>query len=120
MNHAIQLLVRNWLVLMDPFSEYQCIHPTGFITTKSTIDLFEEEFGRFRYPRALVTHNATSFALKEFKAWCQERGITHLTGAPYHPGMHSTTECMVQYFKKSLMKSSLPLKRVLQEFLIQY
>ena len=50
----------------------------------------------------------------EFQAWCQERGITHLTGAPYHPATNRAAERLVQTFKQALKKSSL------QEFLIQY
>ena len=113
-------LGRNWLVLVDPFSKYPCIHPTGAIGSQATIDLLEEDFAHFGYPHALVTDNAFSFTSKEFKSWCQSRGITHLTRAPYHPATNGTAERMVQSLKKSVRKSSLPLKRALQEFLMQY
>ena len=85
-----------------------------------TIDLLEEDFAHFGYLHTLVTDNATSFTSKEFKAWCQSRGITHLTGAPYHPATNSTAERMIQSFKKSVRKSSLPPKRTLKELLMQY
>ena len=120
MDHAVEFMGRNWLVLVDPFSKYPCIHPTGSITTQATIDLLEEDFAHFGYPHALVTDNATSFTSREFKTWCQSRGITHLTGAPYHPATNGTAERMVQSLKKSLKKSSLPPKKALQEFLMQY
>ena len=120
MDHAVQFMGRNWLVLVDPFSKYPCIHPTGSISTQATIDLLEEDFAHFGYPHALVSDNAPSFTSREFKSWCQERGITHLTGAPYHPATNGTAERMVQSFKRSVRKSSLPPKRALQEFLMQY
>ena len=120
MDHAVEFLGRNWLVLVDPFSKYPCIHPTGSISTQATIDLLEEDFAHFGYPHALVMDNAPSFTSGEFKAWCQSRGITHLTGAPYHPATNGTAERMVQSFKQSMRKSSLPPKRALQEFLMQY
>ena len=107
MDHAVEFMGRNWLVLVDPFSKYPCIHPTGSIGTQATIDLLEEDFAHFGYPHALVTDNAPSFTSKEFKLWCQSRGITHLTGAPYHPATNGTAERMVQSFKKSVRKSSL-------------
>ena len=56
----------------------------------------------------------------EFQAWCHERGITHLTGAPYHPAMNRAAERLVRMFKQSLRKSTLSPKTALQEFLLQY
>ena len=67
-----------------------------------------------------VFHNATSFTLEEFQEWCRERGITHLSGAPYHPATNGAAERLVQSFKSSLRKSSLPPKSSLQEFLMIY
>ena len=58
--------------------------------------------------------------LKEFQAWCKQRGIVHLTGAPYHPATNGAAERLIQSFKQALRKSSLPPKEALQEFLMQY
>ena len=68
----------------------------------------------------LVTDNAPPFTSGEFQSWCKERGITHLTGAPYHPATNGPAERLVQTFKEALRKSSLPPKVTLQEFLMQY
>lgn len=120
MDHAINFLGSNWLVLVDSYSKYPCIHPTSSITTKATTDLLEQDFAHFGYPHTIVTDNATSFLSEEFQLWCQERGITHLTGAPYHPATNGAAERLVQTFKQSMRKSSLPPKAALQEFLLQY
>ena len=121
LDHAINFLGSNWLVMIDAFySKYPCIHPTQAVTSRATIDLLEQDFAHFGYPHTLVTDNATSFQSEEFKSWCQERGITHLTGAPYHPATNGAAERLVQTFKQALRKSSLPPKRALQEFLMQY
>ena len=64
--------------------------------------------------------NATSFVSEEFLAWCKERVITHLTGAPYHLAPNGAAERLVQTFKQALMKSSLPPRVAALEFLMQY
>ena len=43
-----------------------------------------------------MSDNETSFSSEEFKVWCQERGITQLTGAPYHPATNGAVECLIQ------------------------
>ena len=120
MDHAINFLGRNWLVLVDAYSKYPCIHPTTSTSSKSTTAILEQEFAHFGYPHTLVTDNATTFMSQEFQAWCKQRGIVHLTGAPYHPATNGAAERLIQSFKQALRKSSLPPKEALQEFLMQY
>ena len=119
-DHAINFMGSNWLVITDAYSKYPCIHPTSSTSTRATLDLLEEDFAHFGYPHTLVSDNATTFISEEFQSWCKERGITHLTGAPYHPATNGAAERLVQTFKQALRKSSLPPKRALQEFLMQY
>ena len=120
LDHAINFMGYNWLVLTDAYSKYPCIHPTQSVTAKATIDLLEEDFAHFGYPHTLVTDNASAFLSEEFQCWCKERGIAHLTGAPYHPATNGSAERLVQTFKQALRKSSLPPRKALQEFLMQY
>ena len=119
-DHAINFLGSNWLVLIDAYSKYPCIHPTTSTSTKATTELLEQDFAHFGYPHTIVSDNATSFSSEEFQSWCRERGITHLTGAPYHPATNGAAERLVQTFKQALTKSLLPPRAALQEFLIQY
>ena len=120
LDHAINFLGRNWLVLVDAYSKYPCIHPTTSTSSKSTTAILEQEFAHFGYPHTLVTDNATTFMSQEFQAWCKQRGIVHLTGEPYHPATNGAAERLIQSFKQALRKSSLPPKEALQEFLMQY
>ena len=120
LDHAINFLGRNWLVLVDAYSKYPCIHPTTSTSSKSTTAILEQEFAHFGYPHTLVPDNATTFMSQEFQAWCKQRGIVHLTGAPYHPATNGAAERLIQSFKQALRKSSLPPKEALQEFLMQY
>ena len=68
----------------------------------------------------LVTDNAPTFTSDDFQEWCRKRGITHLSGAPYHPATNGAAERLVQSFKQSIRKSVLSPKAALQEFLMQY
>lgn len=120
LDHAINFLGSNWLVVIDAYSKYPCIHQTTSTSTRATIDLLEQDFAHFGYPHTLVTDNATAFTSEEFQEWCRARGIAHLTGAPYHPATNGAAERLVQTFKNALKKSPLPPKAALQEFLMQY
>ena len=119
-DHAINFMGSNWLVLTDAYTKYPCIHQTTSTSTKSTISLLEEDFAHFGYPHTIVSDNATTFTSDEFKQWCKTRGIIHLTGAPYHPATNGAAERLVQTFKKTLKKSSLSPRSALYEFLMQY
>ena len=119
-DHAINFLGSNWLLLTDAYSNYPCIHQTSSTSSKATIDLLEEDFAHFGYPHTLVSDNATTFTSEEFQEWCKSRGIVHLTGAPYHPATNGAAERLVQTFKSSLTKSATPPRASLQRFLMQY
>ena len=68
----------------------------------------------------LVSDNAQAFLSEDFQTFLSERGIIHLTGAPYHPATNGQAERFIQTFKNSMNKSKLPPNQALQEFLIQY
>ena len=119
-DHAINFMGRNWLLLTHAFSKYRCIHPAASLSTKATIDILEMEFAHFGYPHSVVSDNAATFKSDEFQNWCKERGIIHLTGAPYHPATNGDVERLVQTFMKALKKSELPPLKALQEFLMLY
>ena len=120
LDHAISFMGKDWLVITDAYSKHPCIHPTSSTSTRATLDLLEEDFAHFGFPHTLVTDNAPTFTSEEFQHWCKERWIAYLTGAPYHPATNGAAERVVQTFKQALRKSSLPPKRALQEFLMQY
>ena len=54
-DHAINFLGSNWLVLTDAYSNYPCIHQTSSTSSKAAIDLLEEDFAHFGYPHILVS-----------------------------------------------------------------
>ncbi|XP_065062450.1 uncharacterized protein K02A2.6-like [Rhopilema esculentum] len=73
LDHAINFMGTNWLLLTDAYSKYPCIHPTQSVSAKATVDLLEQDFAHFGYPHTLVTDNASAFMSVEFQTWCKER-----------------------------------------------
>ncbi|XP_065057955.1 uncharacterized protein K02A2.6-like [Rhopilema esculentum] len=119
-DHAINFMGSNWLIVTDVYSKYPCIHQTQSITSKATMLHLEQDFAHFGYPHTIVSDNATIFTSEEFQEFCNERGIYHLTGAPYHSATNGSAERLVQSFKQSLKKSLLPSKEAVEEILLQY
>lgn len=75
LDHAINFLGTNWLVLVDAYSKYPCVLPTPSVSTKSTTDILEAEFAQFGYPHTIVTDNATTFTYAEFHEWCRNNSF---------------------------------------------
>jgi len=117
---AINFMDYNWLVAIDLYTKYPCIHATQSISTKSTIDLLEQDFAHFGHPHTIVTKNAPNYRSEEFQVYYKERGIVHLTSAPYHSATNWAAERLIQTFKQALRKSSEPPKKAVVEFLMQY
>ena len=57
-DHAINFLGFNWLVVTDAYTKYPCIHATQSVSAKSTIELLQEDFG---FPHTVVTDCAATF-----------------------------------------------------------
>ena len=64
-DHAINFKGHNWLVMVDAFSKYPCVHPMSSISTKATICKLDEDFAHFGYPHAIVTDNTACFLSAE-------------------------------------------------------
>ena len=94
-DHSINFMGTNWLVLVDAYIKYPCIHATTSTSTKATTQLLEKDFAHFGYPHIIVSDNGASFTSDEFQEWCKTRGIVHLTGAPYHPATNGAAERLV-------------------------
>ena len=119
-DHTINFMGSNWLIVTDAYSKYPCIHQNSSTSPKATTTLLEEDFAHFRYPHTIVSDNAATFSSAEFREWCQYRSIKHRTGVPYHPATNGAPERLVQSLQQSLKNSKLPPRPTLQEFLMQY
>jgi len=119
-DHAINFLGFNGLVVTDAYTKYPCIHAMHPVSVKSTIKLLQEDFAHFVFPHTVVTDCVATFKSDKFQEFCKENGIVHLTGALYHPATNDTTEPLVQTFKQVLKKSDKAPNDALQDFLRNY
>ena len=120
-DHTINFMGNNWLIVIDAYSKYPCIHHADKLNIHPGDNhVARRRLRSFRISHTVVSDNATTFSSAEFQLWCRQRGIKHLTGALYHPTTNGAAERMVQSFKQSLKKSKLPPRPSLQEFLMQY
>ena len=100
-DHAIGFLGQHWLVIIDAYSKYLCVYPTTTVSTETTINLLEDSSTHFGYPHTIVSDNATTFTSEVFQQYCKERGIVHLTSAPYHPATNGAAERLIRTFKET-------------------
>lgn len=112
-----------YLLVIDSYSKWIEVNPMVSTTTNDTIRVLRSIFATHGLPEIIVSDNGPQFIADTFKAFCQERGIKHLTSAPYHPQSNGEVERLVQSFKASMSKStSAGVKKgeALQNFLASY
>nr|XP_029732739.1 uncharacterized protein K02A2.6-like [Aedes albopictus] len=95
---------KNFLILTDSYSKWVEVYLVSSLTTKETIEKLEDCFGRFGNCDVLVSDNGRSFTAAEFQEFCKEKGIRHLTSAPYSPCSNGAAENAVKTFKYALKK----------------
>lgn len=73
------------LVVVDAFTRFCWLMPTGATTASNTIRQLERIFAVFGPPRALVSDNAAAFLSNLFRRFCFDKGIKHIRTTPYYP-----------------------------------
>ena len=64
LDHAVIFVGSNGLELVDAYFKYPCIHTTQSVSTKSNIELLEEDFSHYGFPHTIATDNAPCFIFK--------------------------------------------------------
>lgn len=91
-----------FFLLIDAFSKWPEIYTLDKIDTDSTIEILEDIFARFGYPRVLVSDNGGQFTNSKFATFLKQRHIIHKRSAPYHPATNGQAERLVQILKNKL------------------
>jgi hypothetical protein len=80
------------LVCVVAFRKYVWLIPVFQATTSATIKALKEIIiGSFLVPEVVVSDNAQCFTSREFKQFCFELGIKHVTTSPYY--LQKTSSC---------------------------
>jgi hypothetical protein len=74
------------LVCVDAFTKFVWLFPMREETSKATIKVLKTQiFATFSVPESIVSDNAQCFKSREFRQFCFELGIRHITTSPYYP-----------------------------------
>jgi hypothetical protein len=111
----------NYLLIVDAYSKFPEITKTSSMTSSATIKILDEYITRYGLPDTIVSDNGPQFVSSEFAFFLGEKGIQHITIAPYHPNSNGQAERFVQSLKKALDKmQDTPTDTALNKFLLSY
>ena len=83
-------VVKNVLVIQDHFTRYTQAYVTNNHTVRTTARvLYNEFFSVFRFPRQLMSDQASEFTGQVISELCDLLGITKIRMSPYHPQTNS-------------------------------
>ncbi|CAB3253763.1 unnamed protein product [Arctia plantaginis] len=108
---------------VDAHSKWIEVLPMARTDAQSTITALMSVFGRFGLPSQLVTDYGPPFLSMEFKKYCMNNCIRHVTSAPYRPQANGAAENAVKTVKKAIKRAVHTGENVLQaihKFLFYY
>ena len=110
-----------YLIIVDSYSKWPEVFRCKNPTTETTINTLHELFARFGVVDIVVTDNGTQFTSGEFKTFCDNFQVDHITTPPYHPRSNGQAERFVDTLKRALKKArGTPTDKALQQFLQVY
>ena len=108
------------LVIIDAHSKWNEAFITTGCTTTTTIAKLRQTFATHGVPEMIVSDNGPAFTSGEFKVFCEQNGIKHITSAPHHPSTNSCAERAVATVKNALKCIGGDMETGLQRFLFDY
>ena len=82
------------LVVIDAHSKWIDAHHMSGSTSATTISKLRQSFSTHGIPDVIVSDNATGFVNEEFREFCRQNGITHITSTSDHPATNGLAEEM--------------------------
>ncbi|KAB0801764.1 hypothetical protein PPYR_03950 [Photinus pyralis] len=97
---------QQFFIVVDSYTkwlEVKCVKTTS---SGCAIQVLRELFATHGVCDVIVSDNATAFTSDEFKTFCKQNLIRHVTVSPYHPRSNGEAERNVQTAKESLKRLS--------------
>ena len=76
LDHAINFLGNNWLVVTDAYPKYPCTHATQITNAKSTNDLLEQDFSHLGFPHTLATDVFMDWFTRSLSRFLQQESVS--------------------------------------------
>lgn len=114
---------KRYLIMVDANTKWIEVVAMASTEAKSTIKVFRLIFARFGLPAQLVTDNGPPFLSLDFKTYCLNNCIKHVTSAPYRPQGNGAAENAVKTVKKAIKRAIYEgddVTTALSQFLFQY
>ncbi|KAJ0175476.1 hypothetical protein K1T71_008635 [Dendrolimus kikuchii] len=96
---------KNFLLLVDYFSNFIEVSPLKSISTKAVVTAMKDQFARHGIPAELITDNGPAFFSKEFRDFARKWSFKHITSSPMYAQSNGLSERAVRTVKNILKKS---------------
>ncbi|XP_052809379.1 uncharacterized protein K02A2.6-like [Mya arenaria] len=93
------------IVIVDYYSKYIDTEKLESETTSDITSALMKVFSSHGIPNTLISDNGPQFSSSEFKTFCEEHGIIHLTSSPHFQSSNGEAERAVQTVKRMWSKS---------------
>ena len=101
----IRLHGKEYMVLVDFYSDFMEVQKLEENTSSSVIEFFKEQFSRQGIPDILTTDNAPQFTSHEFHQFSVDWGFTHISSSPHHHRSNEKAESAVKIVKSLFRKA---------------
>lgn len=101
-------MYKHLFVVVDAFTKFTWIYPTKSTNTKEVIDKLRFQQSIFGNPRRIISDKGTSFTSDDFKKFCEEERIQHITTTTGMPRSNGQVErinrCIIPVLSKLSME----------------
>ncbi len=94
-----------YLLVADYYSKFPVLRKLDSTTSAAIINHLKSIYAEYGIPETLVTDNGPQYNSREFKSFCDEWCIEHITSSPTYAQSNGFIERMVQTVKNLLKKS---------------
>ena len=91
-----------FLIVIDVHSKWIEAFTVNTSTSSATVEKLRITIATHGLPEVVVTDNGRNFISIEFEDFLKQKGIRHITTAPYHPASNVMAEREVQTFKEGM------------------